>query len=375
MDESIFLISPFELGLEWKINILRNHKENTKYCIWEIRAIKSLHHEVGLKPTFISKEYFVPYSTVIRIWNDDMNQTYLDNQKGDSSYWKHIWEGFVLDYIQLLLKNVENPFIASDISEKIKEDVGIDTDERYIRKILKNKFGFSFKRVSSRSCREDSYRNKLIRRLFALEYLQMFNQEYLIVNVDEVWFSNKTKTNYSLVRKAEVANIQNAIFGCSISMIVSITSRGEWFRSQIKSSNNSKQFIIFMKKLILWIQHDLNCWINKTMIILDNWKIHKSKQTLEFLKKWKALIVFIPPYTPEMAPIELIFHLLKRRLMKQTCRYKRKLNYKSAEREIREAFSLINKAEIVNCFEHCMKIIRLYARDNENSNPLLTSVK
>ena len=92
----------------------------------------------------------------------------------------------MLDYIQLLLKNVENPFIASDISEKIKEDVGIDTDERYIRKILKNKVGFSFKRVSSRSCREDSYRNKLIRRLFALEYLQMFNQEYLIVNVDEV---------------------------------------------------------------------------------------------------------------------------------------------------------------------------------------------
>ena len=76
-----------------------------------------------------------------------------------------------------------------------------------------------------------------------------------------------------------------------------------------------------------------------------------------------------------MAPIELIFHLLKRRLMEQTCRYKRKLNYKSAEREIREAFLIINKAEIVDCFGHCMKIIRLYAGDNENNNPLLTSVK
>ena len=79
--------------------MLRNYKENTKYCIWEIRAIKSLHHEVGLKPTSISNEYLVPYSTVIRIWNDDMNQAYSDNPKGDSSYWTHIQEGFVLDYI------------------------------------------------------------------------------------------------------------------------------------------------------------------------------------------------------------------------------------------------------------------------------------
>ena len=172
----------------------------------------------------------------------------------------------------IVIKNIEYPSIASDISEKIKEDVGIDTDERYIHKILKNKFGFSFKRVSSRSCREDSYRNKLIRKLFALEYLQMFNQEYLIVNVEEIWFSNKTKNNYSWTRKGEVANMQNVIFGCSISMIASIISRGEWFRLKIKSSNNSKQSIIFMKKLILWIQHDLNCNINDTMIILDNWK-------------------------------------------------------------------------------------------------------
>ena len=61
--------------------------------------------------------------------------------------------------------------------------------------------------------------------------------------------------------------------------------------------------------------------------------------------------------------------------MKQTCRYKRKLNYKSAEREIREAFIIINKAEIVDCFEHCMKIIRFYVGDYENSNSLLTSMK
>ena len=261
----------------------------------------------------------------------------------------------------------ESPFIADDITKKIKEDLGIKVDERSIRELKKNKFDYSFKRVSSRSIQDDSYRLNLIKKLFAIEYLHKLKTGNLIVNVDEVLFSNKTKINYSWAKKGEAANIQNVLFGCSISMIVSITSRGEWFRSHLKSNNNSDQFIYFLKKLLLWIQHDLNYPIEETIIILDNCKIHKSKRTLKFLKRCKALIVFVPPYTPEMYPIELIFHLLKRRLLMQTGRFKSKLNYKSAEREIREVFSTVSREEITKCFEHCTKIIKLYAANNEYS--------
>ena len=40
---------------------------------------------VGLKPKSISDEYFVPYSTVMRIWNED-------DSAGESDYWKHVCE-------------------------------------------------------------------------------------------------------------------------------------------------------------------------------------------------------------------------------------------------------------------------------------------
>ena len=254
--------------------------------------------------------------------------------------------------------------------KKIKEDLDKEIRNWYIREALKSNFGLSFKRISSRPSNQDSYKNKLIRKLFAIEYLHKLSEEYLVVNVDEVLFSNKTKTNYSWARKGEAANIHNLIFGYSISIITSITSSGQWFRSHLKSNNNSSQFILFMKKLVLWIHHDLDYSIDKTIIILDNCKIHKSKQTLDFLKKWKALIVFFPPYTPEMCPIELVFHLLKKRLLKQTGRCMSKLNYKSTEREIKEVFSTISKEEITNCYEHCMKIIKLYAANSEYCKPL-----
>ena len=39
---------------------------------------------VGLKPKSISDEYFVPYSTVMRIWNEDSNRDNEDNSAGES---------------------------------------------------------------------------------------------------------------------------------------------------------------------------------------------------------------------------------------------------------------------------------------------------
>ena len=57
--------------------------------------------------------------------------------------------------------------------------------------------------------------------------------------------------------------------------------------------------------------------------------------------------MYVPPYTPEMCPIELIFHLLKTRLCKQVKNFDLKLNSKSTEREIREVFSTISKKEIL----------------------------
>ena len=52
-------------------------------------------------------------------------------------------------------------------------------------------------------------------------------------------------------------------------------------------------------------------WIKKSVIILDNLKVHKSKMTINYLKKTDAMYGFISAYTPEIVPIELIFAFWK----------------------------------------------------------------
>ena len=54
-------VSSRYLGLERKLNVLKHHKENTKYYTWETVAIKSLHQVARFKPKSISERYFVPY--------------------------------------------------------------------------------------------------------------------------------------------------------------------------------------------------------------------------------------------------------------------------------------------------------------------------
>ena len=92
------------------------------------------------------------------------------------------------------------------------------------------------------------------------------------------------------------------------------------------------------------------------MIILDNLRIHKSKETLSCLMKSWALYLFLSTYSPEMAPIELIFGLEKRRLIKQTSGKNISLSPKDGEKKIRKVFGKVSNGEIQSCFNYCFKL-------------------
>ena len=51
------------------------------------------------------------------------------------------------------------------------------------------------------------------------------------------------------------------------------------------------------------------------IMILDNGSIHKSKQTQKYLERWPQIHLFyLPPYSPEYNPVELIWKWFKPRI-------------------------------------------------------------
>ena len=67
-------------------------------------------------------------------------------------------------------------------------------------------------------------------------------------------------------------------------------------------------------KVIQFIDNFTNQIVKKTVIILDNSPIHKSKKFMTKIKEWEEkdlLIYFLPPYSPELNLIEILWRRVK----------------------------------------------------------------
>jgi transposase len=56
------------------------------------------------------------------------------------------------------------------------------------------------------------------------------------------------------------------------------------------------------------------------IVILDNLAVHKSARAAQYLKEKGAWFLFLPPYSPDLNPIEMAFSKLKAHLRKAAAR-------------------------------------------------------
>ena len=130
-------------------------------------------------------------------------------------------------------------------------------------------------------------------------------------------------------------------------MFASILSNGEFLWLIVEDTGNSDKFWYF-----LWI---LNYAIDSSnmksssdwIITLDNASIHKSSKTVKSIKRMNLNLMFLPAYSPMLAPVELFFRMIKNKL-RTNIHYKQIWLNKQAERiEIFNAIKDWNKACII----------------------------
>ena len=66
-----------------------------------------------------------------------------------------------------------------------------------------------------------------------------------------------------------------------------------------------------MKELISFIKDSEGVEIQRSLVILDNASIHHAKVVKDYMKKEGLNVAYIPQYSPEMAPVEHYFSILK----------------------------------------------------------------
>ena len=149
------------------------------------------------------------------------------------------------------------------------------------------------------------------------------------------------------VSKDLLLSWKTLIFSGSVSFVLSICYNGAWISFITNKKINSFNFLWFINILDSWLKYKNNFKYEEIMLILDNWSFHKSLQTREILLKLKYLVVYLPVYSPDFAPIKMWFSYINRNLSDSWKNENIKLSQKSNYIKIHNSLSTMKSEEVV----------------------------
>lgn len=84
------------------------------------------------------------------------------------------------------------------------------------------------------------------------------------------------------------------------------------------------------------------------VVVMDNLSSHKSSRTRELIEAKGARLMFLPPYSPDLNPIEMIFAKIKQTLRGLACRTREAL-----WQVMQSVLDRVSASDALNCFRHC----------------------
>lgn len=84
------------------------------------------------------------------------------------------------------------------------------------------------------------------------------------------------------------------------------------------------------------------------MVIMDNLSSHKRQRIRDLIEDAGARLVFLPAYSPDLNPIELVFAKVKQLLRSMACRTRDAL-----WTAMQSVLDRVTPSDAANCFKHC----------------------
>jgi transposase len=201
-------------------------------------------------------------------------------------------------------------FTTKDVKKIIFEEFGINLSLSWIAKLLRNKLNLTLSKPYILDKRKPENAQEILYRRIEKELENLKNEGYSLKNLaigflDEashqnrantvrLWHfknSNKVKKDLTKVHCSSIGFY--AIHGNSVSKII--------------YSSKKEELAKFLKDIAV-----ANEAFKITVVIIDNFKSHHSKYFTDEAKRQGIHLIFLPPYSPDLNPIEFIWKDLKR---------------------------------------------------------------
>ncbi|GGJ51850.1 IS630 family transposase [Deinococcus roseus] len=126
-----------------------------------------------------------------------------------------------------------------------------------------------------------------------------------LVFLDEAGFSMKTTTRKTWATRGKTPLIPACTNWEKLSVVGGLTSSGKFYQHTVQGACKGEKIAQFLRHLLKQVP-------GKLIVVLDNAGIHKGKAVQEVLKSTDPLSLrFLPPYAPELNPIEWIWAWVK----------------------------------------------------------------
>lgn len=228
------------------------------------------------------------------------------------------------------------------LCERFKYVFHFNISRQLVSNILK-RLGYTRKRIKKRGFKPPM--SMMLQKKFSDTVLPLLRSNTrTIVSVDETGFDHREMPIHGYSKRGHPAIVHS----CSrqhkrISVMCGVDNRGKRVYELSKGTVDSKVFANFIREMP---------WIPGTVLIMDNASIHRTILVRRVCVEKGYELVYCPPYSPDMNPIENVFGFVK------TC-YRKSFEIPSLTQRITTAFDSVPSTMPQRCFDHLEMLLTL----------------
>ena len=173
--------------------------------------------------------------------------------------------------------------------------------------MLRDDLGLSYRKIRSEAIHTNSTKSILLRQAWALRFLKPDISNKVLLNIDETWLADTDFRRRKWCTKRKKCTLPRKALTPRISMFAAVDSDGNIFYSVSQANNDSSTMSIFTEQLCAMLDERRRGWRKHTVILIDNAPYHASKEAMQMYEQLKVPIMFMGPYSFDVAPCELLF--------------------------------------------------------------------
>ena len=110
----------------------------------------------------------------------------------------------------------------------------------------------------------------------------------------------------------------------------------------VRGATDTEAMLVFLKEILLPVLNPGDC------VVWDNLSVHKTRAVQALFEKAEVELLFLPPYSPDLNPIEMCWSKLKTYLRAKAAR-----SYEKLSEAISAAIKEITASDAQNWIRHC----------------------